>query len=89
MEMDHLTKLYQNLKQFKITDLPIKIAIMNDSNLSMVKAWEELFFNKRYTATDLNINPNYVELAQSFGIEGIKCDKREDLNSTINDFLIL
>jgi len=75
------------LKTIQNYNLPIKIAIMNDSNLSMVRAWEELFFNKRYTATDLNINPNYVELAQSFGIEGIKCDNRENLNSTINDFL--
>jgi acetolactate synthase-1/2/3 large subunit len=75
------------LKTIQNYNLPIKIAIMNDSNLSMVKAWEELFFNKRYTATDLNINPNYAELAQSFGIEGIKCDNRENLNSIIDYFL--
>ena len=75
------------LKTVQNYDLPIKIAIMNDTNFSMVRAWEELFFNKQYTATGLNKNPNYAELAESFGIMGITCDRREDLESTIDDFL--
>ena len=75
------------LKTVQNYNLPIKIAIMNDTNFSMVRAWEELFFDKQYTATDLYKNPNYAELAESFGIKGITCDKREDLNSTIEYFL--
>ena len=75
------------LKTVQNYNLPIKIAIMNDTNFSMVRAWEELFFNKQYTATDLNKNPNYADLAESFGVKGIRCSNRDDLKSTIEYFL--
>ena len=75
------------LKTVQNYNLPIKIAIMNDTNFSMVRAWEELFFDKQYTATNLYKNPDYAELAESFGIKGIKCDRRESLKSTIEYFL--
>lgn len=75
------------LKTVQNYNLPIKIAIMNDTNFSMVRAWEELFFNKQYTATDLNRNPDYAELAESFGIKGITCSNRKDLKDTIEEFL--
>ncbi len=75
------------LKSVNDYNLPIKIAIMNDSKLSMVQAWEKLFYGERYTATDLGKNPNYVELAKSFGIKGIKCDNKNDLSNTIDYFL--
>tara|TARA_B100001093_G_scaffold519677_1_gene609799 strand:+ start:1739 stop:3526 length:1788 start_codon:yes stop_codon:yes gene_type:complete len=75
------------LKTVNDYNLPLKIAIMNDSKLSMVKAWEKLFYNERYTATDLGKNPNYVELAESFGIKGIMCDNKESLPNTIEYFL--
>lgn len=75
------------LKTVNDYKLPIKIAIMNDSKLSMVKAWEKLFYNERYTATDLGKNPNYVELAKSFGIKGIMCDNKNDLSKTVSYFL--
>ena len=60
---------------------------MNDTSFSMVKAWEEIFFNEQYTATALVKNPDYAKLAESFGIKGITCHKREDLKDTINEFL--
>ncbi len=75
------------LKSVNDYNLPIKIAIMNDSKLSMVKAWEKLFYNERYTATDLGTNPDYVKLAESFNIKGIRCDNINDLESTIKYFL--
>ena len=50
------------LKTVQNYNLPIKIAIMNDTNLGMVRAWENLFYDKNYTATDLNQNPSYVSL---------------------------
>lgn len=75
------------LKTVQNYNLPIKIAIMNDTNFSMVRAWEKLFFNEQYTATNLNKNPDYVTLAESFGIKGIKCDNRDNLNQTIEYFL--
>ena len=78
--------LYE-LKTIQNYNLPIKIAILNDTNLSMVRAWEELFFNKQYTATNLVKNPDYADLAESFGIKGIKCDNRQDLKSKVDEFL--
>ena len=67
--------------------LPIKIAILNDTCLSMVNTWEKLFYEERYTATDLNKNPDYVKLAESYGIKSIYCDSKEDLESKIDEFL--
>jgi acetolactate synthase-1/2/3 large subunit len=75
------------LKTVNDHNLPIKIAILNDAKLSMVKAWEKLFYEERYTATDLGTNPNYVALAESFGIKGIRCDNKNDLRDKIDYFL--
>ena len=75
------------LKTINNYNLPIKIAIMNDGEFSMVRAWEKLFYNGRYTATNLGSNPNYVKLAEANHIKGISCDKREDLDYKIKEFL--
>lgn len=75
------------LKTVQNYNLPIKIAIMNDHCYSMVRAWEELFFDKNYVATDLIKNPNYVELAKSFGIKAIRCNNRRYLDYYIEEFL--
>jgi len=75
------------LKTVNDHKLPIKIAIMNDSKLSMVSAWEKLFYSERYTATDLGENPNYVKLANSFGIKGLNCNNKNDLSETVDYFL--
>jgi len=75
------------LKTISNYNLPVKIAIMNDSKLSMVSAWEKLFFNERHTATDLGRNPDYCKLADSFGIKSIRCDNRFNLKDTIDTFL--
>lgn len=71
------------LKTITDYNLPVKICIMNDGSLSMVKAWEKLFYHERYTATDLKINPNYSKLAEAFGIKGIECNNINDLKDTI------
>lgn len=68
-------------------NLPIKIAIMNDSSLSMVRAWEELFFKKNYVATDLPTNPNYSTLAKAYGIKSLICDNINDLDDVIFEML--
>ena len=67
--------------------LPVKIAIMNDRHMSMVRVWEDLFFHKRYTATALTNNPDYVSLAESFKIKAIECSKKNELNHKIKYFL--
>ena len=75
------------LKTIQNYNLPIKIAIMNDSTLSMVGAWEHLFFNEQYTATDLKQNPDYVKLAESFWYKRNKMFGKKNLYKTIDEFL--
>ena len=75
------------LKTIKDHKLPIKIAIMNDGHMSMVRVWEKLFFEERYTATDLSNNPDYVALAESFGIKGMVCSTKKELEHKMKFFL--
>lgn len=75
------------LKTLVEYNLPIKVAIMNDKSLSMVRVWEELFFEERYTATASEKNPDYVKLAESYGIKAIRCDSYQDLPDMVGYFL--
>lgn len=68
-------------------NLPIKIIVLDDGHLSMVKVWEELFYQNRNVATDLPNNPDYCKLANAFGIESIYCDSRAKLAKTIKYIL--
>ena len=76
-----------DLKTIVEYNLPIKIFIMNDNNQSMVRVWEELFFNERYTATACENNPEYHKLANSYGIKSFYCDNEKDLNKTLIEAL--
>jgi acetolactate synthase-1/2/3 large subunit len=78
---------FPELKTVNNYNLPIKIAIMNDGHFSMVRTWEKMFFNERYTATNLYNNPDYVKLAEAHGIKSIYCDNIKDLDNKINEFL--
>ena len=75
------------LKTIKEYNLPVKIAIMNNSAQMMVTIWEKLFFEERYTATLNNCNPCYKTLSESFGIKSIKCNKESNLSQTIKEFI--
>jgi acetolactate synthase I/II/III large subunit len=61
-------------------NLPIKIFIMNDSRQQMVHIWQKLFFNSRFISTD-NLNPDFNLLAESFGIESIRIQDRDELEA--------
>ena len=76
-----------DLKTIKEYNLPVKIAIMNNSAQMMVTVWEELYFEGRNTATINNNNPCYTTLANSFGIKSISCDNRSNLVETIDQFV--
>ena len=75
------------LKTLVEYDIPVKIAIMNDKNLTMVRIWEQLFFDERYTATSSEKNPIYDKLAEAYGIKGISCDHRDRLPDRVTEFL--
>jgi acetolactate synthase-1/2/3 large subunit len=59
--------------------IPVKVAILNNSYLGMVRQWQELFYKKRYSATDLKRNPDFVKIAEAYGALGIKVEKKKDV----------
>ncbi len=62
--------------------LPVKIIILNNNFLGMVRQWQQLFFEKRYSFTELQ-NPDFIAIGKGFGIAGHKVEEREDLESGI------
>ncbi|OPY56883.1 MAG: Acetolactate synthase large subunit [Pelotomaculum sp. PtaU1.Bin035] len=59
-------------------ELPINVAIMDNGYLGMVRQWQELFYNRRYSQTEL-FNPDFVKLAEAYGAEGIRITKRSEV----------
>jgi len=67
-------------------NLPVKIAVMNDNRQQMVWIWQRLFFDGRYISVD-NVNPDFVKLAQAWGMEAVSCDNETDLPKVIEKWL--
>jgi acetolactate synthase-1/2/3 large subunit len=63
--------------------LPVKIIILNNGYLGMVRQWQELFHNKRYSQTELIPVPDFVKLAEAYGIEGRRVRSREDVRPVL------
>lgn len=59
-------------------ELPINVAIINNGYLGMVRQWQELFYNRRYSHSEL-LNPDFVKLAEAYGAEGIRVTKKSEL----------
>ncbi|MHB8653464.1 MAG: biosynthetic-type acetolactate synthase large subunit [Terriglobia bacterium] len=70
--------------QYKV---PVKIAIINNRSLGMVRQWQEIFFEKRYCDIDLNFAPDFVKLAESYGIRAARVEHRSDVVDAVRDFL--
>ena len=66
--------------------LPVKIVLLNNNFLGMVRQWQELFFDGRYASTEL-VNPDFLKIAEGFGVPGKQISKREELDATIDDLL--
>ena len=75
----------QELATCTINDIPIKVALINNSSLGMVRQWQTLFYNERYSNTDLNSHefPDFVKLAEAYGAVGLRCDNATDVDATI------
>jgi acetolactate synthase I/II/III large subunit len=67
--------------------VPVKIAIINNRTLGMVRQWQELFFEKRYCDIDLNFAPDFVKLAESYGVRASRVEHRTDVVDAVRDFL--
>ena len=75
----------QELASAVVHKLPVNIAIMNNSFLGMVRQWQELFYDKRYSHTHLTGNPDFVKLAEAYGAVGIRVTKTKDVRGAIEE----
>ncbi|WP_460468360.1 acetolactate synthase large subunit [Calidifontibacter terrae] len=78
----------QELATCVINKIPIKVAIINNSSLGMVRQWQTLFYGERYSNTDLHTAvgarvPDFVKLADAYGCVGLRCERPEDVDDTI------
>jgi acetolactate synthase-1/2/3 large subunit len=75
----------QELATCAINDIPIKVAVINNGTLGMVRQWQTLFYGKRYSNTDLHSRriPDFVKLAEAYGCVGLRCESPDDLDKTI------
>ncbi|GMQ31190.1 biosynthetic-type acetolactate synthase large subunit [Algoriphagus confluentis] len=77
----------QELGTIKQTKAPVKIVLLNNNYLGMVRQWQQMFFDKRYSFTELD-NPDFVKLSEAYGIKAQKVVDRTDLKEAIEDMLI-
>lgn len=68
------------------TQVPVKVVVLNNNFLGMVRQWQELFFDRRYASTEL-MNPDFVTIAKGYHIEAKKVAKREDLATAIEEMM--
>nr|WP_275887122.1 acetolactate synthase large subunit [Nocardioides sp. 616] len=78
----------QELATCAIEGIPIKVAIINNESLGMVRQWQTLFYNERYSNTDLHTGadrriPDFVKLADAYGCVGLSCDSEGEVDATI------
>ncbi len=79
MTLQELGTIWQN-------KLPVKIIIFNNNFLGMVRQWQQLFFDNRYSSVEL-MNPDFITISKGFGIDAEKVEVREDLNDAIDKLL--
>ncbi|MBG6111334.1 acetolactate synthase-1/2/3 large subunit [Flavobacterium sp. CG_23.5] len=68
------------------TKIPLKIVVLNNEFLGMVRQWQQLFFDKRYASTEM-INPNFTAIAEGYYIKAKKVTKREDLDAAVAEMM--
>ena len=76
----------QELGTIMQNNIGVKIIILNNEYLGMVRQWQQMFFEKRYSFTNIQ-SPDFVALAASYNIKGVKVEKQEDLSNALDQFL--
>lgn len=81
----------QELATCAINGIPIKIAVINNESLGMVRQWQTLFYNARYSNTDLHSKriPDFAKLAEAMGCVGLRCEKPEDVDAVIKQAMAI
>ena len=78
---------FQELMMLKEYNLPVKIFIINNSYLGMVRQWQELFNNRRYSSVDLSHNPDFIKIGEAYGIKSIQLKTKKDLKKHLKKIL--
>ncbi|MGG0821800.1 biosynthetic-type acetolactate synthase large subunit [Paenibacillus turicensis] len=68
----------QELAICAINNIPVKVVVINNQVLGMVKQWQELIYDKRYSHVDLAGSPDFVKLAEAYGVKGLRASNKED-----------
>ncbi len=77
----------QEMATIRQYGLPVKIVILNNRYLGMVRQWQELFYDKRYSCTDMESAPDFVKLAEAYGALGLKATTPEEVESVLREGL--
>ncbi|HZF60623.1 MAG TPA: biosynthetic-type acetolactate synthase large subunit [Desulfovibrio sp.] len=77
----------QELATVVANKLPIKVVILNNRYLGMVRQWQELFYNNNYSSTNMEAQPDFVKLAEAYGAEGYRIEKAEDMRAILEKAL--
>jgi len=77
----------QELATCALNDIPIKVAIINNGSLGMVRQWQTLFYESRYSNTTLHSKriPDFAKLAEAYGCAGLRCETADDVDATIKE----
>jgi acetolactate synthase-1/2/3 large subunit len=81
----------QELVTCALNNIPIKVAIINNESLGMVRQWQTLFYNSRYSNTNLESKrvPDFKMLAEAMGCVGLRCERPEDVDKTIEQAMAI
>jgi acetolactate synthase-1/2/3 large subunit len=77
----------QELATARQYNCPVKVAILNNSYLGMVRQWQELFYNKRYASTTMDVTPDFVDLARAYGAVGLRAATKSEVEPVIKEAL--
>jgi acetolactate synthase-1/2/3 large subunit len=75
----------QELATVVVEDIPVVVAVFNNRYLGMVRQWQELFYDRRYSAVDLGNSPDFVKLAEAYGAKGIRVEKPKEIAPAVKE----
>ena len=79
--------LFRSLVTCALNNIPIKVAVINNESLGMVRQWQTLFYQQRYSNTDLHSKriPDFAKLAEAMGCVGLRCESKSDVDKIIKE----
>jgi acetolactate synthase-1/2/3 large subunit len=82
-----LIMVCQEMATAAVHDIPVKVLLMNNGYMGMVRQWQELFWEERYSAVELGPSPDWVKLAEAFGWEAARCEDKSELEGAMRKTL--